>query len=223
MVPSGGVGGGGSTVLNGAGTVVTFTPSAALAASTSYTVTVSGVKDLAGNVMAAYSWSFTTAAAGTCSAGSPCTIFGSAVPSNAMDSDSASVELGVRFSSSVSGFVTGVRFYKGGAANGGTHTGSLWSSSGSLLATATFTGESASGWQTVLFSSPVAVTAGTTYVASYLAPQGRYAGDNGFFSSAFVNSPLTATAGVYRYGSGGVLPTSTWNNSNYYVDVVFQQ
>ena len=223
VTPQGGSAVAGSTGLNGAGTVLTFTPSAALAASTQYSVVVSGVKDLAGNAMASYSWSFTTAAgsASPCPSGSPCTVFGSAVPVNGMDPDSSSVELGVRFSSSVSGFVTGVRFYKGGAANGGTHTGSLWSSAGSLLATATFSGETSSGWQTVTFASPVAVTAGTTYVASYLAPQGRYAGDGGFFSSPFVNSPLTAAGSVYRYGSGGVFPTSTYNNSNYWVDVVF--
>ena len=156
-----------------------------------------------------------------CPSTSPCTIFGAAVPTNAMDSDTNSVELGVKFSSSVNGYVTGVRFYKGGTANRGTHTGSLWSASGSLLASATFTSETASGWQKVAFASPVAVTAGTTYVASYLAPQGRYAGDDGFFSSPFVNSPLTATGSVYRYGSGGVFPTSTYNNSTYWVDVVF--
>jgi hypothetical protein len=131
------------------------------------------------------------------------------------------VELGVRFSSSVSGFVTGVRFYKGGSSNGGTHTGSLWSAAGSLLATATFTGETTSGWQTVTFSSPVAITAGTTYLASYLAPNGNYAGDGGYFASPKVSAPLTATGSTYRYGSGGVAPASTWNNSNYWVDVVF--
>ena len=41
----------------------TFTPSAALAASTTYTATISGVKDTAGNTIAApVTWSFTTAA-----------------------------------------------------------------------------------------------------------------------------------------------------------------
>ena len=44
---------------------------------------------------------------------------------------------------------------------------SLWSSTGTLLATGTFSNETASGWQELDFSSPVAVTAGTTYVASY--------------------------------------------------------
>ncbi len=76
------------------------------------------------------------------------------------------VELGVKFTADTDGHVSGVRFYKS-AANTGPHTGSLWGSDGTLLATATFTGETASGWQTVTFSPAVAVTAGTTYVASY--------------------------------------------------------
>ena len=67
---------------------------------------------------------------------------------------------GVKFTASVNGVVTGVRFYKA-AANTGAHVGSLWSSSGTLLASGTFTNETASGWQTLTFSSPVTVTAGT--------------------------------------------------------------
>ena len=41
---------------------VTFTPTSALAAGTTYTASVSGAKDTAGNVMTATSWTFTTAA-----------------------------------------------------------------------------------------------------------------------------------------------------------------
>ena len=62
---------------------------------------------------------------------------------------------------------------------------------------------------------------GATYVAGYVAPAGRYADDQDSLSAASprVSGPLTATAGVYTYGSG--MPTSTWNESNYYVDVLF--
>ena len=56
---------------------------------------------------------------------------------------------------SVDGFVTGVRFYKG-TGNTGTHVGSLWSSTGTRLATVTFTNETATGWQTASFGQPVA-------------------------------------------------------------------
>ena len=43
--------------------IVTLDPSSNLAAGTTYTATLSGAQDLAGNTMASTSWSFTTAAA----------------------------------------------------------------------------------------------------------------------------------------------------------------
>ena len=60
------------------------------------------------------------------------------------------VELGVKFTSDTPGTVTGVRFYKS-ANNTGTHLGSLWTTTGTRLATATFAGESTSGWQRVSY------------------------------------------------------------------------
>src|SRR5207245_383743 len=51
----------GTTAYNDTTHTATFTPSAALAGSTTYTATVSGAKDLAGNAMAApVTWTFTT-------------------------------------------------------------------------------------------------------------------------------------------------------------------
>src|SRR5262249_23279107 len=79
---------------------------------------------------------------------------GSATPQTADAADGNSVELGVRFTSSVSGIIAGLKFYKG-PLNTGAHVADLWSSTGTLLATATFTGETASGWQQVSFSQPV--------------------------------------------------------------------
>src|SRR5262249_30966352 len=89
------------------------------------------------------------------------------------------VELGVKFRSDVAGSVTGVRFYKGGQ-NTGSHTGSLWSSSGTLLATGTFTNEMASGWQQLTFATPVTIAPNTTYIASYHTSTG-FAVDVGYF------------------------------------------
>ena len=45
--------------------------------------------------------------------------------------------LGVQFQACSNGFITGVRFYKE-SDNTGAHTGSLWSSTGQLLASGTF-------------------------------------------------------------------------------------
>ncbi len=165
------------------------------------------------------------AAAASC----PCTIWApTATPANPSVADTNAVELGVKFRSDEAGSITGVRFYKG-STNTGTHSGTLWSSTGALLATATFTGESASGWQEVTFATPVAINANTTYVASYFAPVGGYAGDNNFFATAGVdNPPLHALAngvdggnGVYAYGTSSSFPSGTYQSSNYWVDVVF--
>ena len=143
-------------------------------------------------------------------------------PAILSNSDTSQVNLGVRFTSSSAGTITGIKYYKG-ANDTGTHTGSLWSSTGTLLATATFTNETASGWQTVTFSNPVAIAAGTTYVASYHS-NGRYASTSNYFTTARVNGPLTAPAGnngVYTYGTGNLFPTSTFGAANYWVDVIF--
>ncbi|MFK4577978.1 DUF4082 domain-containing protein [Bradyrhizobium ottawaense] len=143
-------------------------------------------------------------------------------PSVLSDSDTSQVNLGVRFASSAVGTITGIKYYKS-ANDTGTHTGSLWSSTGTLLATATFTNETSSGWQTVTFSSPVSITPGTTYIASFHS-NGRYADTPSYFTTAHANGPLTASAsnnGVYTYGTGNLFPTSTFNATNYWVDVVF--
>ena len=93
---------------------------------------------------------------------------------------------------------------------------------GPLLATGTFTNESTEGWEELDFSTPVAVTAGTTYVASYHTNTGHYADTPNGLASAVTNGPLTALAsgGVYAYGSTSTFPSNTYNASNYWVDVV---
>ena len=98
---------------------------------------------------------------------------GSATPDIVNTTDASAVELGVRFQSSVAGTVSGIRFYKS-SQDTGTHTGELWTSTGTRLATATFTNETASGWQSVTFSTPVTLTANATYVASYHTNVGHY-------------------------------------------------
>lgn len=204
---------------------ITIDPTANLANSTTYTATIkggaSGVKDTAGNALATdYTWSFTTVAAPVANQKS---IFApTAKPATLNANDNQAIELGTKFKSSVAGNVTAIRFYKGGSADTGTHVGSLWSSTGTKLASVTFTGETASGWQQANLSTPVAITANTTYTVSYYSPAGYYSTTQSGLSSAVTNSPLTALAsgGVYKYGASG-RPTSSWSSSNYFVDVVF--
>src|SRR5215472_14086122 len=223
---SGGTAVSGTTSMNSTGTVATFTPASSLAPDTTYTATVSGAQTSSGATMSSpYSWSFTTAGS-QC----PCSLWSStATPSVASAGDTAAVNLGVEFTPSTNGWITGIRYYKG-SGNTGTHVGSLWTSSGTLLGQVTFGNESASGWQQANFSSPIAVTAGTTYFASYFAPSGGYSVDSAYFASTGVtNGPLTAPQssavslgnGLYGYAGSPGFPSSSYNGTNYWVDVVF--
>ena len=225
MTAAGGASVSGATSLDSTGTVLTFTPSAPLTPSTVYTVVVSGATNTSGAAMTTpHTWQFTTSNTTSC----PCTLFGSgATPSISSANDSSAVTLGVRFTADTNGWITGVHFYKG-SGNTGTHIASLWSSGGTLLAQGTFTGETATGWQTMQFTTPVAITAGTTYVVGYYAPNGHYSMDPGYFSNGPVdNAPLHAQAasgpggnGVYAYGAD-LFPGNTYNGTNYWVDPVF--
>jgi hypothetical protein len=138
------------------------------------------------------------------------------------------IELGTKFRSSVNGFVLGIRFYKT-AGNSGAHVGQLYNKgTGALLGTANFVNESLTGWQYAIFTTPIAITAGTTYIAAYFSPSGFYASTNNYFTTAVVNSQLTALAdgtdgpdGVYLYTNTPALPTSSFSKSNYWVDPLF--
>ncbi len=151
----------------------------------------------------------------------------STVPGTPNANDGQAIEVGTQFTASQAGQITALRFYKG-TSNTGTHVGSLWSSTGTLLAQVTYSGETASGWQQQALTSPVTLTAGTTYVAS-VHSAGTYAKDAGYFATAHVNSPLTALAnssaspgnGLFLYTASSAFPTNTFGSTSYYADVVF--
>jgi hypothetical protein len=148
-------------------------------------------------------------------------------PNRFPDSDSQAVEVGMRFRADVAGTVNGVRFLKA-STNNGTHVGHVWSNTGSLLGSVTFSGEGSSGWQTARFATPIAIKANTTYVVSYHMNGGHYASSDGAFASAGLDrAPLHALRdgqdganGVYHYGSSA-FPKDTFRSANYFVDVVF--
>jgi hypothetical protein len=210
----------------------TLTPSTALTFGRSYTAVISGgsggVTDVSGNPMpVSVSWLFTTQPPppGTC----PCSIWNSGTTPTTLDSgDPSAVEIGVKFRTDVNGFVTAIRFFKS-AANTGTHTGHLWARDGTLLASGTFSGETGQGWQQMTFSSPVAITAGTTYIVSYFAPNGHYSLGAAYFGSSgandgplhFLQDGVDGGNGVYAYGASSAFPVSTYNASNYWVDLIF--
>jgi hypothetical protein len=170
-----------------------------------------------------------TLALSIAASGSTASLFSpSDTPSIVTVSDPNAVNLGVKFQASTNGTITGIRFYKG-PQNTGTHIGALWSSTGNLLAKATFANETARGWQQVNFTTPVSITANTTYVASYHTNKGKYSANGNYFANSHTNGPLTAPSsassggnGVYAYSGSNVFPNNTYNANNYWVDVVFK-
>ena len=136
-------------------------------------------------------------------------------------------EVGVRFKSDRAGWIVALRFYKG-ASNTGIHTGHLWSNTGTLLATVTFTNETASGWQKANLSTPIAITAGTPYVASCFFQSQHFSSDSGYFAGqGHDQPPLHALAdgvagpnGVW-HDSTSAFPTDTYDSPNFWIDVVF--
>jgi hypothetical protein len=182
------------------------------------------------------SYTFTVKATNASGTGAASSASNAIVPQNSLlefgtpatvdSGDGNGVNLGLKFTADRDGSVAGARFYKA-AANTGAHVASLWTSDGTLIRESTFSGESGSGWQTVLFSSPAPITAGTTYVISYFAPNGHYSVDGWAFATSLDNPPLhaldylTSPNGIYQYGGAAGFPTNSWNASNYWVDVLF--
>ena len=204
----------GTVTYNASTQTVSFVPNANYTGPASFTYTITDGQD--------------SASANVALTVNDASLFGQATtPSVLTVNDPNSVELGVNFQASENGTITGIEFYKG-PQNTGTHVADLWSATGTLLATATFTNETASGWQEVNFSNPVPITAGTTYIASYHT-NGDYSATPNLFATALTNGPLTAPAsstsggnGVYAYGSGSIFPTNSFNATSYGVDVLFR-
>ena len=189
------------------------------------TTLMSRAVDDSGNLEIPQSGTSVTVVPETC----PCSIWNpSSVPLNADSGDATPVELGVKFRADADGAILGVRFYKA-AKNTGTHVGHVWSSAGALLGTVTFTNEQSSGWQQANFQTPIQVVANTTYIVSYYAPVGHYAGDTAFFAQTGVDTPplhalangVDGSNGVYSTGPVGSFPNLSYQSTNYWVDVVY--
>jgi len=143
--------------------------------------------------------------------------------------DDASVTLGVKFKSAVGGFVKGVRFFSPDdiAEAPGSYTGQLWTASGTLLASGTFTGVTNSNWQELVFTTPILISANTTYIASYHTMGNTYVGTAAGFTSNSTNGSLTIPDnlssggnGVYAYGAAASFPSNSVG-ANYWVDVIY--
>lgn len=141
-------------------------------------------------------------------------------PTVAAVTSSASVNLGVRFSSSQDGMISEVQFYRG-TQQLGAYKASLWNSAGKLLARTTFPASSVVGWQTVGLGKTVRIQAQQSYVLSYLASDGRYPVTSNAFNTAYHSNGLTvpANGGLSTAKRDNELP-ATPDASNYLIDMV---
>jgi hypothetical protein len=142
-------------------------------------------------------------------------------------SNGRSITVGTRFRSYIDGYISGVRFYKA-ANNSGTHTGLLFSNTGTLLTQVNFSSETASGWQEASFATPFYISSGTTYVIAYYSSNGYYSSTPNDFQNAKINFPIIGmsdgndgTNGVSRNYITPVFPVTGNSSTNYWVDVSF--
>lgn len=144
-------------------------------------------------------------------------------PSNANATDNGTkYELGMKFQSAKAGRITAIRYWKA-ASEIGTHVGKIWALTGNNpLANVTFSNETASGWQQQQLSTPLIIQSNTIYIVS-VNINGFFAITNNGLASSVINGDLSSVAdgnnGVL--GNPGVLPTNSYQNSNYFCDVVF--
>src|SRR5271168_2360053 len=154
-------------------------------------------------------------------------IFGNLVPVDPTQADNAPITLGVKFWSSEPGSISGIRFNRPVASPSG-YVAQLYSAGGTLLGSVTMARESSPvpGWQVATFAAPISISPNTTYVAAYYLPSSTYQRDYDELDPGRTTGPLTAPAGSAVGGNGvfnfgNAFPSSTWGNTNFFVDVAF--
>ncbi|WP_392534621.1 N,N-dimethylformamidase beta subunit family domain-containing protein [Nostoc sp. C117] len=149
-------------------------------------------------------------------------LFTNQVPSLPNITDSIPYELGMKFRSAQGGQITTIRFWKAPSETG-THTGKIWTATGTLLASVTFSNETVSGWQEQALDIPLNIQADTTYVVS-VNVNAYYVATSNQLANAIINSDLSSVAdgnnGVFNV-TPGVFPTSSYRNTNYFRDINF--
>jgi Domain of unknown function (DUF4347)/Domain of unknown function (DUF4082) len=153
-------------------------------------------------------------------------VFSNQIPGNINQSDgvgsAGDYELGMEFTSAKAGQLNAIRYYKSPSETG-SHIGRIWSNTGTLLGSVTFTNETASGWQQQALATPLNITANTTYVVSVNANSYFAVTGNGL-GTTITNGDLSAVAdgsnGIFNT-TPGAFPTFSNTNNNYFRDVVF--
>lgn len=145
--------------------------------------------------------------------------------------DPSSYELGTEYLTNQNATISGIRVWSG--ASPGVFTtrkGHIWKNDGTLLATANMTDTLSPGWTTFNLTSPLPVTPGLKFVASFESG-GNYGTENHAF-----DTNVNSTDGVFTFLSGangdhgngaftqtpGTLPDHASSQNTFYgVDIVY--
>lgn len=137
--------------------------------------------------------------------GSYSTAYPDLTPGVPIDADTSGYELGTWFRVTQPGLtVTGIRFWRGSAANIGTDVQLRSVVANAQLATATVTTLVNGGWNEVLFATPVSVSPGVDYSAQYTCPTGRYSLTSSFFLLPVYNGAYQTLSGMFSTTPGGL-------------------
>jgi hypothetical protein len=155
-------------------------------------------------------------------------IFGNTTPSP-LSTYTTPITGGVKFWSTQSGAISGIRFYRATTSQGG-YKASLYTASGSLLGSVTMKTESSPvpGWQVANFAAPISISPNTTYVAAYYVPSGNTYQlvaeglTQGVSTGPLIAPASSAVGGNGVYNDAHAFPnTPSARNSNFLVDVLF--
>ena len=157
------------------------------------------------------------------------TFFSSGVgPTSTYGNDPQPVNVGIKLSAKVPWIINCVRFFRATDSSGNVPSGNvLWTiynaSTKAALATGTFPTSTVSGWNVAPLVTPLNVAANTSVVVAVNTI--RYADTYPYFSTAKTDPTgvLTApaNAGTFLYSASNAFPTTVWQASNYFVDIVF--
>lgn len=158
-------------------------------------------------------------------------IFTTETPGAGNVSDSTQYTLGLEWTSDSNGTWTGIRVFTPTSAPASAYQvvgySVSTSTTGTEIARGTASWASGGVWQTINFATPVAITAGAHYVASYVTPDFFVLTSHGN-DSATVNGHLTAfaagTSGAFNgriHVAGDAFPeTQASSNANYFADPI---
>ena len=151
----------------------------------------------------------------------PVSVFTTQVPVQPNNADGVSYELGMKFQTNAAGRITAIRYYRS-PSEPGSHLGRIWSTDGKVLASAEFKNETASGWQQAPLDTPLRIDPNATYIVTVNTNK-HYADTVGGLAKPIVSGAISTVAdnAASVFGDMNAFPTRTYQNSNYFRDVVF--